>query len=86
MQRMAKNAAIALAQSNTQSNFMKKPEGKQQRTGGGTELKKRPAESQENNYNCNTQKRFRPKEEGFDYTFIMPQEKIFAELKDQNIL
>ena len=84
-QQTAKNAAIAVAQNNTQRNFTKKPEGKQQRTGGGTELKKRPAESRENSYNCNPQKRFRPEEEGFDYTFIMPQEKIFAELKDQNI-
>ena len=48
-------------------------------------MKKRPAENRENAYNCNPQKRFKPEEEGFDYTFIMPQEKIFAELKDQNI-
>ena len=84
-QRTAKNATIAVAQNNTPSNFVKKPEGKQQRAGGGTELKKRPAENRENAYNCNPQKRFKPEEEGFDYTFIMPQEKIFAELKDQNI-
>ena len=65
--------------------MVKKLEEKQQRSGGRTEQKKRPAESRENNYSCNPQKRFRPEEEGFDYTFVMPQEKIFAELKDQNI-
>ena len=85
----AKNAAIAVAQNNTQSNFSKyqemakKQEEKQQRSGGRVEQKKRPAESRENNYSCNPQKRFRPEEEGFDNTFVMPQEKTFVELKDQ---
>ena len=41
--------------------------------------------SRENDYNCNPQKRFKLEEEDLDYTFIMPQEKIFVELKDQNI-
>ena len=84
-QRTAKNAAIAIAQNNTPNNFIKKPEGKQRKT-GGVELRKRPAENRENSYNCNPQKRFRPEEEGFDYTFTMSQEKIFAKLKDQSIL
>ena len=87
-QRPTKNAAIIVAQNNTQSNFskypemMKKPEEKQQRYGARVEQKKRLAESRENNYSCNPQKRFKEEEEGFDYTFVMPQEKIFAELKD----
>ena len=63
----------------------KKQEEKQQRSGGRVEQKKRPAESRENNYSCNPQKRFMPEEEGFNYTFIMLQKKIFIELKDQNI-
>ena len=90
-QRAAKTAAIAVAQNNVQSNFpkhqetKKKPEERQQRSRGKPEQKKKPTENRENNYSYNPQKKFKAEDEGFDYTFIMPQEKIYAELKDQNI-
>ena len=90
-QRINKNAAIAIAQNNVQNNppkyqeAKKKPDERQYQPRGRPEQRKRLAESQKNDYSCNPQKRFKPDEEGFDYTFTMQQEKIFAELKDQNI-
>ena len=47
--------------------------------------RKRLAEYQRNDYQSNPPKRFKLEEESFDYTFTMPLEKIYAELKDQGI-
>ena len=58
-QRAPKKVAIVVAQSNVQSNLpkyqetKKKLEERQQRSGGRPEQKKRPAESQRNDYSCN---------------------------------
>ena len=91
-QRIATNTAIAIAQNNVQNNppkyqeAKKKLKNRQQQSTRRTDERKRPIEIQRNDYSCNSQKRFKQREESFDYTFTMLLEKIFAELKDQNIL
>ena len=87
-QRATKNASIVVTQNNTQSKFpkyqetKKKPEERQRQPERRSEQKKRLIQSKEKDYSCNPQKKFKSEEEEFDYTFTMPQEKIFAELKD----
>ena len=83
-QRIAKSTAIAVTQNNVADNSSKfqetkrKLKEKQQRPGGKANQKRKFVEGQRNDYNCNPSKRYKPKEESFDYNFTIPQEKSFA--------
>ena len=48
---------------------------RQQWLGGRSDQRKRPVESQMNDYNYNPHKRFKLEDEGFDYTCTMPGER-----------
>ena len=85
---IAKNAAIAISRNNSQARESKDYGWKV----GNNSLMGRPLRDTTRDkrkrleYFEDAAKRYKTDEEDFDCIFTMPQEKIFAELKDENIL
>ena len=85
---IAKSAAIVVSQNNSQARELK---DYGQRTGDdgrvGRPLRDTSGDKRKSSdYFASAANRFKVEEEEFDCIFSMPQEKIFVELKDENVL
>ena len=87
MQHIAKNAEIIVSQNNSRSRStrnddrMMKYEERMTKPPRNESIDKRKI----TDYSCSSAKRFKADDDDFDCIFTIPQEKIFVELKDQNI-
>ena len=87
-QKIAKNAAIVISQNKSRAKGLR---DYGRRVGDDNRAGRPPRDTvgdkrRSSDYSGDTVKRFKANEEEFGCIFTMPQEKIFTELKDENIL
>ena len=84
---IAKNVVIVISQNNSWARDLKDYNRKTRDDNRSNIPTRDKAEDKRkrSNYSSSTAKRFKTDEGDFDYIFTMPQEKIFAELKVENV-